>query len=118
MSADKAIPAEMSSLISQSAEQTRKVMESYMELCKKSAAALPFQNTELNEKLRKYVEKSSGQALDYANKLAQAKDISDIVRIQTEFVQAQLHSLNEQASEISEMTKKMAEAFKTSLGSS
>ena len=51
--------------------------------------------------------------LDLAQKLTQTKDLQDLVRIQTEFLQTQMKSLTEQAKELSETaTKAAAGAFK------
>jgi hypothetical protein len=47
-------------------------------------------------------------------KLSQAKDFQDLVRIQSEFMQAQLQSFGEQAKDIGEAsTKAVADAMKT-----
>ena len=39
-------------------------------------------------------------------KLLQAKDVQDLVKLQTEFVQAQMHAMTEQAKDLSETTTK------------
>jgi hypothetical protein len=49
---------------------------------------------------------------DLCDKLIQAKDVQDSLKIQSEFFQAQLSSLNDQAKSIGESAMKaMTEAF-------
>jgi hypothetical protein len=49
-----------------------------------------------------YAQQNVATSVGFAQKLAQAKDLQDIARIQTEFFQTQLKSLTEQAQDLSE----------------
>jgi hypothetical protein len=47
-------------------------------------------------------------SLDYAQSLLHAKDLTEIMRLHSEFVQAQMRSLAEQASEMGQIVSRAA----------
>ncbi|OAF16316.1 phasin family protein [Bradyrhizobium neotropicale] len=47
-------------------------------------------------------------SLDYAQSLVHAKDVSEVMRLHSEYVQAQMRALAEQASEISQAVSRAA----------
>jgi phasin family protein len=90
-------------------------MENYCDFFQKNMSALPWANTELNKKMADYAQQNVNTAFGFAQKLMQAKDPQDAVRIQTEFFQTQMKSLTEQAKDLSETaTKTTAGALKGS----
>jgi phasin family protein len=79
----------------------------------KSMSASPWAGAELNKKVADYAQQNVATAFGFAQKLTQSKDLQDLVRIQTEFLQAQMKSLTEQAKDLSETATKAATgAFK------
>lgn len=104
----------MSGVMQQSFEQTRKAMDNYLDLFKKSMNASPwFASSDLNKKMQGYMEQNITAASDFAKKLTQAKDISEFWRIQFEFIQAQWRAFSEQTKELGEaMTKGATGALK------
>jgi hypothetical protein len=70
----------------------------------KAFSFYPVGGTELAEKMKSYTEQNISAAGDFVHKLSQAKDIQDIIRVQTEFMQTQFSICAEQ-------TKGLAEAF-------
>jgi hypothetical protein len=97
----------MSDIVQQSFEQTRKAMDNYLDLFKKSMNASPwFASPDLNKRMQGYMEQNITAASDFAKKLTQAKDISEFWSIQSEFLQAQWRAFSEQTMELGEaMTK-------------
>jgi phasin len=87
-------------------DQARNAMESYLNLLEQTISASPWGGTEMTKKLMSYAEQNVAATFDFLEKLSRARDFQDIVRIQTEFVQTQLRSLTEQASEIGGMSIK------------
>ena len=69
-------------------------------------AASPLAGSELTKKLTEYAEQNVGAAFGFAQKLTQAKDLQDMVRIQTEHFQALFQTLTEQAKDLSETATK------------
>jgi len=109
----------MIGMVSENIEQARKAMENYLKFFQKSFSSSPWGRTDLTEKIKSYAEKNVATAFEYAQKLTTAKDIQDVVRIQTEFMQMQLKALSQQAQELGETATKAAkDALKTPSGPS
>jgi len=90
--------------LEQTMEHTRGVLGQYFKFLEQTLSSYPSGGTEFGEKLKSYAEKNIATAREYANKLSQAKDLQDVVRIQTEFMQMQFNAFGEQ-------TKSLGEAF-------
>jgi len=55
-----------------------------------------------------YAEKNVQTSLDHAQSLLKAKDLTDVMRLHSEYVQAQMRSLAEQATEMGQIVTKAA----------
>ena len=53
-------------------------------------------------------EKNVQASLDYAQSLLHAKDLSQVMHLHSEYVQSQMHSLAEQASEMGQIVSRAA----------
>ena len=103
----------MSEMVMQGTEQTRKAMENYLNFVQKTTSGLPWLESDLNKKMKSYAEQNVAAASEFGRKLTQAKDFQDFWRVQTEFMQAQLKTLGEQAKDLGDMATKAATgAFK------
>jgi phasin len=102
MDKSKTPTLDMPAMVAQSVEQARGAMRSYLKIFQMNMSASTLAGTELNRKLTDYAQKNVDTAFEFTQKLIQAKDIQDMVRIQTEFFQAQLTSLTEQAKDLGE----------------
>ena len=113
MAKDEKPSEELSTVASQTMKQARGAMENYLDFFQKNMSASPWACTELTKKVADYAQQNIGTAFGFAQKLTQAKDLQDLVRIQTEFLQTQMKSLIEQAKDLSEAaTKATAGALK------
>jgi phasin len=106
MAKDEKPSEDLSTVAGQTMEQARGAMENYLNFFQKSMSASPWAGTELNKKVADYAQQNVDTAFEFAQKLTQAKDLQDVVRIQTEFLQTQMKSLTEQAKDLSETTTK------------
>lgn len=106
MTEDRTPTEQLSAIGKRSIEQARSAMETYFKLFEKSFAAFPWGGADLNKRMKSYAEQNIANSLAYAQRLSQANDFEDIVRIQTEFMQTQLKALGEQAKEIREISSK------------
>ena len=70
--------------------------------------ASPWGNTDLNKKLMSYATETVTAPFTLMQKLGQAKNLEDAVKIQTEFVRTQTDSFNEHAKEIGEICTRAA----------
>ena len=58
---------------------------------------------DIGSKAIAYAEKNVQASLDYAQSLLKAKDLTEVMRLHSEYVQAQMRSLAEQASEMGQI---------------
>jgi hypothetical protein len=91
-------------------ERTKDAMETYISWFNKAMAASPWSTTDLNKKLLSYGTDNVIAAVDLVQKLSRAKNLEDVVKIQTEFISKQLDSFNEQTKTIVEVCTKAAQA--------
>jgi hypothetical protein len=78
-------------------------------------SASPWSNVGLNTKLLGYATDNVTAAVGLVEKLSHAKNLEDVVKIQTEFMSQQLDSFNEQTQTLMEIcTKATKEATKRS----
>ena len=76
-------------------------------------SALPWSNTNLDRILLSYATQNVNAAFAFVQKLSQAKNFQDVVKIQTEFMDAQFNSFNDQTKIIGEVYTKAATAVAT-----
>jgi hypothetical protein len=97
----------------QIAKQTQEVMENYFGWLQKTVSALPWSNTNLNRILLSHATQNVTATFAFVQKLSQAKNFQDVAKIQTEFMETQMNSFNEQAKILGEIyTKAAAETMK------
>ena len=101
-------PFPLSEMMTQGFEQTRKAMESYLDFFQKNITASPLLDTDLNKKMKTYMEQNIAAASEFAQKASKAKDFQDFWQIQTAFMQAQWKAFTEQMKELSESATKSA----------
>ena len=94
----------------QTAEQVTKQTQDYFGWLQKTMSALPWSDTNLDRILLGHATRNVTATFEFVRKLSQAKNFQDIVKIQTEFMNAQLNSFNDQAKIIGEIYAKAATA--------
>jgi hypothetical protein len=87
-------------------ERAQGAMKNYFGWLQSAMSAAPWGNTDLNNKLLDYAAKNTAAAFGFVQKLTKAKNLEDVVKIQTEFMSTQLSSLNEQAKSIGDTYNK------------
>ncbi len=109
------IPKEMRSMAEASFDQTRKTFEKFLANAQAAAGSIEERGTavragakDLNTKALTYAEKNVQGSLDYAQSLLHAKDLSEVTRLHSEYVRAQMRSLAEQASEMGQLAARTA----------
>jgi hypothetical protein len=109
MAEDKEPFEALTATAEQNAEQiTKQTMENYFGLLQKTMSALPWSDTNLNRILLSHATKNVTATFAFVQKLSQAKNFEDVVKIQTEFMNAQLNSFTDQAKVIGEIYAKAA----------
>ena len=64
--------------------------------------------SDIGAKAISYAEKNVQSSLDFAQALLKAKDLTEVMRLHSEFIQAQMRSLAEQASEMGQAVSRAA----------
>jgi phasin len=109
------IPKDMRSMAEASFDQARKAFEQFVASAQTTAGKLEARNEtvragakDISAKALSYAEKNVQASLDYAQSLLKAKDLSEIMRLHGEYVQGQMRSLAEQASEMGQIVGRAA----------
>jgi hypothetical protein len=101
-------------------EQTQGAVENYFGWLQTTmSSAFPWSTTNLNRILLSNATQNVTATFAFVQKLSQAKNFQDVVKIQTEFMETQMNSFNEQAKILGEIYSKAArDAMKTPFGES
>jgi phasin len=109
------IPKDMRSMAEASFDQARKAFEKFLANAQATAGTIEERGEtvragakDIGAKAISYAEKNVQASLDYAQSLLQAKDLTEIMKLHSEYVQAQMRSLAEQASEMGQIVSKAA----------
>ena len=100
------IPTEMRDFAEKSVEQARKAFDGFLGAAHKAISAADSQtvNAQTNSrdlagKAIGYAEQNIAAAFDFAERLVHAKDVQDVVHLQTEFLKSQFAAMQSQMSE-------------------
>ena len=109
------IPKEVRSMAEASFDQARKTFENFLASAQQTAARIEDQGASvragakaIGPKAVAYAEKNVQASLDYAQSLLKAKDLPEVMRLHSEYVQGQMRSLAEQASEMGQIVSRAA----------
>jgi len=104
----EALTANATQTAEQITKQTQGTMENYFGWLQTTMSALPWSNTNLNRVLLRNATQNVMATFSFVQKLSQARNFQDVVKIQTEFMETQIDSFNEQAKIIGEVYAKAA----------
>ena len=104
----EALTANATQTAEQITKQTQGTMENYFGWLQTTMSALPWSNTDLNRVLLRNATQNVMATFSFVQKLSQARNFQDVVKIQTEFMETQIDSFNEQAKIIGEVYAKAA----------
>jgi phasin len=109
------IPKEMRSMAEAGFEQARSALEKFLAGAQQAAGSIEERRAtvragakDIGAKAMSYAEKNVQASLDYAQSLLHAKDLTEVMRLHSEYVQAQMRSLAEQASEMGQIVSRAA----------
>jgi phasin len=114
------IPTQMREVAEKSVDQAKTAFDGFMQAAHRAVDAFEGSTTavqssakDVNSRAINFAEQNVAATFDFAQKVVRAKDLNEMVRLQTEFVQAQLRTFSDQAKELgSAATKAMSEAAK------
>ena len=109
------IPAEMRKLAEQSVEQAQRAFEGFVNAAHQAvsdvqsrAHAAQTGTRDVSQKAMSFAERNVAASFEFAQKLVRARDVEEVMRLQKEYIQAQIQALNEQAKEIGQTATRAA----------
>ena len=109
------IPNEMRAVVERSVEQAKLAFNSYIQAAQEAVStfeqwvkASQVGAQGISKKAMSFAERNVLSAFEFAQKIVQAKDIQELIRMQTEFVQSQIQVLSEQVKDLGETATKTA----------
>lgn len=109
------IPKEMRAMAEASFDQARKTFEKFLTTAQSTAGSLEERGAtvaagakDIGAKAVSYAEQNVKASLDHAQSLLKAKDLTEVMRLHSEYVQGQMRALAQQASEMGHIVSKAA----------
>jgi phasin len=109
------IPKELRSMAEASFDQARKAFETFLSSAQQAASsfegrgeAVRASAKDVSVKAITFAEKNVAASLDYAERLLQAKDLTEVLKVHSDYMQGQMRTLAEQASEIGQALTRAA----------
>ena len=109
------IPTNMRSMAEASVQQARNTFEKFIAGAQAASDSLSARTATVGAGAKdvsttafSYAEKNVQASLDHAEALLHAKDLSEVMRLQREYLQAQMRALTEQASEMGQIMGRAA----------
>ena len=109
------IADEMRAVAERSVEQANTAFTNYMRAAEKAVSALEERVTasqvgalDISKKATTFAEQNVLSAFETAQKIVQTKDIQEVVRMHTEFLQSQIQALSEQVTDLGDTVSKLA----------
>jgi phasin len=90
------VPAQVREFAETSVEQAEKAISSFMESASKSVAMVPGPMTDVAKQALAITEANLKASFDHARKLMKAKDIDEVMTLQSEFMQKQFDNVTQQ----------------------
>lgn len=109
------IPNEMRAMAERSVEQAKLAFNNYMQAAQEAVAGLEERVKAsqvgaqgISKKAMTYAETNVLSTFEFAQKIVQAKDIQEFIKMQTDFVQSQMKALSDQVKDLGETATKTA----------
>jgi phasin len=106
------VPSEMRDFAEKSVEQARKAFEGFIGAAQKAAGSmeaapfpLPLQVKDLGSKAMSFAEANVKAAFDLAQNMVHAKDMQEVLALQSEYIRAQMVAIQEQARELGSLAR-------------
>ena len=74
-----------------------RAVDTYFDYLRKAISSTPSGGTEFGEKLKSYAEANLSTTHEFVWRLSQVQDFSEMVRIQTEFMQSFVNAMGERS---------------------
>ena len=108
------IPTDMRKMTEQSMQRVKAAINGYLQFFQRGVPSTVMGSSELSNKVFGYAERNVASAFEFAQRLVQVRDLQELTKLQTDFIQAQMQAMTEQAKDLSETaTKAVMDSAKT-----
>jgi phasin len=90
------VPQQVREFAEKSVDQAEKAISSFIESASRSAALVPGPMTDVAKQALAITEANLRASFDHARKLMQAKDVHEVMQLQSEFLKTQFGAASEQ----------------------
>ena len=94
------VPPELRNMAEKTIEQAEKALGMFFDAATRSMASIPYPGAEISKKALSLTEQNIKAAFEHARKLAQATDLEEAMRIQSDFLKSQFANAGEQIKEL------------------
>ena len=102
------IPTDMRKMTEQSLEQVRTAINGYLQFLQRAVPGDLMGGSEFSNKILEYAERYVASAFEFAQRLVQVRDVQNLTKLQTDFIQVQMQAMTEQAKDLGETVSKAA----------
>lgn len=109
------VPTEVRAFAEKSVEQARKAFDGFVSAASQAAstfegrtAAAQAGAKDVTQKAMSFAEQNVSNSFDFAQKLMRAKDVSEVMKLHSDYVRKQIETLSEQAKELSQTAARAA----------
>jgi hypothetical protein len=102
MAKDRKPADQIDAFSKQAMAQAHEALDIYFDSLKRSVSSFPSGGTKLGERLKDQSVQNIDTVHELVKRFSQAKDFEEALRIQTEFMQSQLHVFEEQIKSLAE----------------
>ena len=115
MAKEQKSAGEVKGVAEMTADQVRSAVDTYFEYLKRTVAAAPSGGTAFGDTLKGYAEKNISMTHEFVRRLSHAKDLQEMLSIQTEYMQALANAFGEQTKALTDSyAKTTSDALKNS----
>ena len=98
------VPPQVRELAEKSVDQAEKAISTFVQSASQSVSMMPGPMTEIAKQALTITEANLKTTFDHARKLVQAKDIHEVMQLQSEFVRSQFASATDQFKQMTNAT--------------
>lgn len=98
------VPPQVRELAEKSVDQAEKAISSFVQSASQSVSMIPGPMTEIAKQALTITEANLKATFDHARKLVQAKDINEVMHLQSEFLRSQFASATDQFKQMTSST--------------
>lgn len=109
------VPANMRKFVEQNMEQARLAFDRFIAAAHDAVADLEDRTKiarsgamDVSGRAMSFAERNIAASFTFAQKLVQAKDVEEVIRLQTDYLKAQVQALDDQAKELADAAARVA----------